>query len=60
MTKILEKKVRNSPILVSRLYRNWDTSYGKKKMIKMSQISCVQAVVAVNLISKKAEIELRV
>ena len=36
MTKILEKKVRNSPILVSRLYRNWDTSYGKKKMIKMS------------------------
>ena len=36
MTKILEKKVRNSPILVSRLYRNWDTSYGRKKMIKMS------------------------
>ena len=35
MTKIIEKKVRKSPILVSRFYKDWDTQ-GKKKMIKMS------------------------
>ena len=32
MTKIVEKKIRKSPILVSRFYKDW----GKKKMIKMS------------------------
>ena len=35
MTKVIEKKVRRSPILVSRFYKDWDT-LGKKKMIKMS------------------------
>ena len=35
MTKVIEKKVSRSPILVSRLYKNWDM-YGKKKMIRLS------------------------
>ena len=36
MTRIFEKRVRKSPILVSSLHKNWDNTGGKQKMIRMS------------------------
>lgn len=36
MTRISEKRIRKSPLLVSSLHKNWDTFGNKQKMIRLS------------------------